>query len=132
MKTKTLKQTVEFDATPKEVYELLMDANKYESFAGEVSISREVRGEFEVFDGYCHGYNIQLIDGKKIVQAWNFAEEGWPEEHYSICTFVFEAIPNGTLMTFTQTELPKHAYEEVASGWYEFYWEPMKEVLAEK
>ena len=65
----------------------------------------------------------------KIVQAWHFAEDGWPEDHYSICTFTFESIENKTKLTFTQTEIPAHKAEELERGWNDYYWEPIKEYL---
>src|SRR5450432_1537043 len=104
MKTKSIKQTVTFTSTPGKVYDLIMDQKKHAAFTGsEVMMDTKADGKFSVFDGYCHGYNIELVEGKKIVQAWNFAEEGWPEDHFSICTFLFEAAANKTKLTFLQT-----------------------------
>ena len=77
MKTKSIRQTVTFDAKPIDVYNLIMDAEKHAAFTGsKVTMSKELNGKFSVFDGYCRGYNIELIPGKKIVQAWHFAEDG--------------------------------------------------------
>ena len=74
MKTKSIKQTVTFDAAPEMIYDLIMDQKKHAAFTGsKVTMSTKVKGKFNVFDGYCHGYNIELIEGKKIVQAWHFA-----------------------------------------------------------
>lgn len=127
MKTKTINQSATFKASPKEVYELLMDADKHGSLTGStVKMSKEVNGKFEAFDGYCHGYNIELDEGKKIVQAWHFQEDGWPDEHFSICTFNFEATGKGTRLIFTQTGVPAHKYEELKDGWKQYYWNPMK------
>ena len=131
MKTKTIKQTVTFAALPAQVYNLIMDAKKHGAFTGgKVTMSKKVKGEFKVFDGYCHGYNIELKEGKKIVQAWHFKEEGWPEDHFSICTFEFEKVPKGTKLTFTQSEIPEHKAESLHEGWKQYYWKPMKEHLA--
>jgi activator of HSP90 ATPase len=130
MKTKSIKQTVSFDASPLEVYNLIMDAKKHSAFSGSKAImSNKVNGEFSVFDGYCHGYNIELIAGKKIVQAWHFAEDGWPDDHFSVCTFLFEEKDKKTKLTFLQTEVPEHKVEDIKEGWKEYYWEAMKEFL---
>ena len=127
MKTKSIIQTITFNASPKEVYELLMDAKKHSSLTGStVKMSKKVNGKFEVFDGYCHGYNIELDEGKKIIQAWHFQEEGWPDDHFSICTFQFEATGKGTRLSFTQSGVPEHKYEELKDGWKQFYWKPMQ------
>lgn len=130
MKTKSIKQTVTFAAAPVEVYQLLMDPKKHAAFTGsKVSMSSKINGKFKVFDGYCHGYNIELIEGKKIVQAWHFAEDGWPDDHYSICTFKFEKAASKTRLSFLQTDIPEHKVESLKAGWKEFYWEPMKTFL---
>jgi activator of HSP90 ATPase len=127
METKTIKQNVTFEATPLEVYQLIMDPKKHGAFSGaKASISSKIKGKFEVFGGYIHGYNIELKEGEKIVQAWHFAEDGWPDEHYSICTFLFEASGNKTKLSFEQTDVPEHKAEELAGGWKQFYWQPMK------
>ena len=42
MKTKTIRQTVTFNAAPLEVYEMLMDSKKHKSLSGEeAKISRK-------------------------------------------------------------------------------------------
>ncbi|MBX7124116.1 MAG: SRPBCC domain-containing protein [Cyclobacteriaceae bacterium] len=133
MKTRTLRQTASFTATPKEVYDLLMDSRKHGKLVGgKVTMSRKAGGKFNVFDGYCHGYNIQLVEGKKIVQAWHFAEDGWPEDHFSTCTFTFQKSATGTRLTFVQQGIPDHLVESLKGGWKQYYWEPMKLQLSRK
>jgi activator of HSP90 ATPase len=130
MKTAMIKQSVTFNASPEEVYDLIMDSKKHSAFTGSKAImSKKANGKFKVFDGYCHGYNIELTEGKKIIQAWHFAEDGWPEDHYSICTFNFEKAPAGTKMSFLQTDVPEQNVEALKEGWKQFYWEPMKDFL---
>ena len=130
MKTKSIKQSVTFNSTPGIVYPLLMDQKKHAAFTSSaVIMSRKVNGQFSIFDGYCHGYNIELIEDKKIVQAWHFAEDGWPDDHFSTCTFLFESIGNKTKLTFLQTGVPAHKVEALKGGWKQFYWKPMKAYL---
>ncbi|MFN8285756.1 MAG: SRPBCC family protein [Chitinophagales bacterium] len=133
MKTKSIKQTISFNAAPIEVYELLMNAKKHAAFTGsKAKMSTQPNGKFEVWDGYCHGYNIELEEGKKIVQAWHFAEDGWPDDHYSICTFVFQKAPKGTKLSFTQTGIPEHKAKALKSGWKEYYWSLMTDYFKNK
>ena len=127
MKTKSINQTITFLASPDNVYQLLMDQEKHAAFTGaDAEISNDVDGKFCAYDNYCRGYNIELVPGKKIVQAWHFEEDGWPEDHYSICTFSF--VPDGdkTILHFEQTGVPEHKVEDLSGGWKEFYWEPME------
>jgi activator of HSP90 ATPase len=130
MNTKSIKQTIRFNASPDKVYQLLMDQNKHASFTGtKVVMSKEINGKFTVFDGYCHGYNIELVPARRIVQAWHFAEDGWPDDHYSTCTFLFEENGGKTKLVFLQTDVPEHKVEAIKDGWKEFYWDPMKNYL---
>lgn len=130
METKTIKQSVIFDAPAKKVYDLIMDQKKHGDFSGSnVVMSKKVNGRFDIFDGYCRGYNIELVEGETIVQAWHFQEEGWPLDHYSICTFQFKQEGDKTHLHFTQSGVPVHKVEELKSGWKKFYWNPMKTYL---
>lgn len=130
MKTGTIEQIIVFDAEPQAVYDMLMDAQKHAAFTGsEVEMSTEVGGKFVAFDGYVHGTNVELLPGKRIVQLWNFDEEGWPEDHFSTCVFEFERDGNKTTLHFRQTDIPAHKVEALTSGWFEYYWEPIKDEL---
>jgi activator of HSP90 ATPase len=128
METKTLKQTVTFKASPHDVYEALMDAKKHAAFTGgKAAISRKVGGKFNVFDGYAEGVNLELEQDKKIVQSWR--AEDWPEGHYSKATYIFTAAAGGTKLAFTQTDIPADQYDDIAQGWKDYYWGPMKKML---
>ena len=130
MKTKSINQTVTFDTTPERIYDLLMDQKKVAAFTGSnVTMSTKVNGKFNVFDGYCHGYNIELIAGKKIVQAWHFAEDGWPDDHFSVCSFEFDKVGNKTKLKFVQTDIPEHKVNSLKDGWKQFYWDAIKKYL---
>jgi len=66
LKTQGINQTIFFDAAPREVFDLLTNKARYEAFSGDkVEISTEIKGAFSAFSGYCTGYNIELIEGKK-------------------------------------------------------------------
>ena len=130
MKTKSIRQTVTFDASPEEIYALLMDQKKHSAITGtKVIMSTKVNGKFNIFDGYCHGFNIELIEGKRIVQAWHFTEDGWPESHFSICTFLLEKAGNKTKLNFLQTFVPEHKVDSLKEGWKKYYWDTMKAYL---
>ena len=128
MKTKTIRQTVTFKASPHEVYEALMDSKKHARFTGAAaSISREVGGKFTAYDGSLQGENLELVPDAKIVQTWR--SDDWPEGHYSRATFSLAKVEGGTRLTFTQTGVPEDFYEDVKQGWIDYYWEPMKRLL---
>ncbi len=128
METKNIRQSVTFKATPHQVYEAIMDSRKHARFTGsEVKMSRKVGGKFSVWGGEMVGVNLELVPDEKIVQSWRYSD--WPDGHYSKITFSLKAVPNGTRLTFTQTGIPEEFAEDIAQGWKDYYWGPMKEMM---
>ena len=83
METKTLQQTVTFKASPRQVYDMLMDSKKHQSLSGQpAKISRKVGGKFTAWGSHISGFNLALKPGQKIVQAWRAT--GWWPDHYSV------------------------------------------------
>ena len=130
LSTKTIEQTVTFDASPHDVYEALMDSEKHSQFTGAAaSISREVGGSITAYDGYISGINIQLIPDTRIVQSWRGNDEGWPPGHHSTATFTFEKAESGTRLTFVQSGVPEGTFDDIDQGWKDHYWAKMKPFL---
>jgi activator of HSP90 ATPase len=128
MKTKDIQQTIEFKATPHEVYETLMDTRRHTTFTqAAAAISRKVGGKIIAYDGYIEGTNIELVADEKIVQSWRASD--WPANYYSQVTFQLSKTENGTKLTFTQTGVPEEEYENIDEGWKEHYWTKMKKML---
>lgn len=129
MKTKTLKQVVQFKASPREIFEMLVDAKKHSRFTGSaVKISRKVGDAFSAYDGYIEGRNLEIVPGKKIVQSWRGSD--FPEGHYSVACFELKPKNGGTELTFTQNDVPAALFADIQKGWKDYYWEPMKQFLA--
>ena len=125
---KTIKQKVTFKASPHDVYELIMDAKKHSSFSGsKAKITKKIGDKFSAYDDYIEGTNLKLAPDKEIVQSWRGSD--WPQGHYSKARFLLKKSKDGTILEFTQTEVPAEQYEAIKSGWVEYYWEPMKEML---
>ena len=128
--TKTIEQSVTFNASPHDVYEALMDSEKHSRFTGaKARISREVGGEFSAYEGALSGTNLELVPDAKIVQSWRGSDEGWEPGHYSTATFSLEKIDGGTRLTFVQTGVPEKSFEDISEGWQTYYWAPMKQML---
>jgi len=128
MKTKTIRQSVRFKASPHEIYEMLMDSGKHAKLTGEKArISRKIGGKLTAYGGYIEGINLNLVPDRKIVQSWRGSD--WPQGHYSRATFSLKKIKNGTHLTFTQSGVPDQYYHDISQGWRDYYWKPMKEML---
>lgn len=115
--------------TPHQVFELWMDSTKHAAMTGgEAQISRQVGGTFQTFDGWASGKNLELVKDKKIVQTWR--GDDWPAGHFSTLTVQLIKAPTGTKLLFTQVDVPADKAKDVAKGWREYYWVPMKKILS--
>jgi len=125
MKTKTIRQAVEFPTAPHNVYETLMDSKKISQFSGEKAVvSRKAGGKFSVFGDWASGKNLELVADKKIVQSWRASD--WPEKVYSKVTFRLTKTKKGTKLAFTQTGVPSEMVRDIILGWKDYYWKPMR------
>lgn len=128
MKTRTIRQTVSFDASAHEVYEMLMDEKKHARFTGGAAhISRDVGGKFVTNDEYSSGTNLELVQDAKIVQTWRASD--WPDGHYSSLTIMLSQGAPPTNLSFVQTGVPADQYDEISKGWHDYYWNPLKALL---
>jgi activator of HSP90 ATPase len=126
MKTRTIRQTIVIHASAHDVYEMLMDERKHALFTGgSARISRDVGGTFVTNDGYSNGTNLELVQDTKIVQTWRASD--WPDDHYSTLTINLSQGSSGTKLSFIQTGVPSDQYDEISQGWYDYYWNPLKE-----
>ena len=128
MKTRNINQKVFFKASPKEVYDALMDSRKHARFTQDKArISPKVGGRFSAYSGYITGINLELVQGRKIVQIWRASN--WPEEHESRVTFNLKDHNGGTMLEFLHEDVPFDEYSSLKQGWTDFYWNPMKETF---
>ena len=93
----------------------------------KAEITKKVGTKFSIYGGDITGENLELVPDRKIVQTWRYND--WPEGHYSKATFLLEKSSSGTKLTFTQTDVPEDRYDDIAQGWKDYYWQPMKEML---
>lgn len=121
---KTIEHSVRLPASPAVVYDTLMDAGKHAAFTGEpAEISQEVGGAFSAYGGKIGGIHLELVPGKRIVQAWRPAN--FPEGVFTLVTYALAPEGSGTRLTFTQQAVPPSAFEHLDKGWAERYWKPL-------
>jgi uncharacterized protein YndB with AHSA1/START domain len=127
---KTIKQKVRFKAPPEAVYSLLADSAKRTRVTGlKADISRKVGGAFSADNGRVTGVNVDLVAGKRIVQAWRRAD--FPEGVYSMATFNLTRTPDGgTELVLTHRGVPKWLIDGTEENWRNDYWARMKAHLA--
>ena len=118
-------------ATPEEVYDTWMSSEGHSAMTGSpASISAEVGGDFEAWDGYIHGKNINLERGLLIVQYWRTSEFNDSEDD-SLIEINLKPVGDQTELTLRHSNLPPHGMQ-YKDGWVESYFEPMKEYFTNK
>jgi activator of HSP90 ATPase len=60
-----------------------------------------------------------------VVQEWTTTDwvEGYPASKLEL---TFREAPEGTEILMVHSNVPKEQADEIAEGWTEFYWEPLK------
>ncbi|MBI4019753.1 MAG: SRPBCC domain-containing protein [Candidatus Aenigmarchaeota archaeon] len=130
VKTKTIRQSVAFRASPHQVYEALMDSKKHSKFTGSRAVvSRRAGGKFTAYGGGLRGSNIELVPDRRIVQSWMCIMDNWPKGHYSKVTISLKETKTGTKLTLVHSGVPERHCNSIRKGWKDHYWTPMKKML---
>jgi activator of HSP90 ATPase len=115
----------EFGVSPSKLYNAWLNSEEHSGMTGGTAIvSDEVGGEFNAWDGYISGRNIELVKGEKILQTWRTTEFDTEAPDSSLC-ILFETTDVGARVTISHDNLPEDGmrYEQ---GWIDYYFEPMK------
>ncbi len=111
-------------ATPQRVFSAWLDAAEHTQMTGGKATD-EGDGRFTAWDAYITGRTVSSEPHSKIVQAWRTTEfpAGAPD---SLLTIDFEAVPEGTKMTFLHENIPAGQASAYRDGWKDHYFTPMK------
>ncbi len=128
----SIHQEVTIDASPAAIFGVLTSSADFTRMTGgrAAVISKEAGGAVSLFGGDIEARNIELVPGKRVVQAWR--SKAWPAGVYSIVTFAFAADGKGTKVTFDQAGHPAEAEPMLEGGWQQMYWGPMNAMLGGK
>jgi len=122
---KPVHQEISLPATPAEVYHAYLDSREHAKFTGQgARMSTRVGGAFTCGDESITGINVDLVPGKRIVQAWRLSY--WKEGVYSLVTFSLKKKGKGTLLTLDHLAIPSDERDEIDDGWETYYWTPMR------
>jgi len=126
----SIHQEVIFKATPQRVYAALTEAAQFSKMSdgAPADIASEPGGAFSCFGGMIGGRNVELLPGRRVVQAWRV--KMWEEGVYSIVRF--ELIPDGsgTRLILDHSGFPEDQGDHLAAGWKSNYWEPLDKYLS--
>jgi activator of HSP90 ATPase len=124
-KSITVHQEIDFNASPQQLYEALLNSKQFTEFSGRpAEINREVGGAFSLFKGHIIGRNLEFVPNQRIVQAWRVVT--WPEGAYSIVRFELKPQGSGTHVVFDHIGFPEGLHDHLAQGWEENYWSLLK------
>jgi uncharacterized protein YndB with AHSA1/START domain len=128
---KTIKHRVKFNASPATIYDILADSKKHQAVTGrKATISRKIGGTFSVSGNDVSGINVDLVPGRRIVQAWRHRK--FPEGIFSMAAVTLTPTTNGgTELVLTHRGVPKDLIPETELGWREQYWSRIKAYLAQ-
>ena len=116
-------------AKPEDVYNALTNLVMLEIWTGEPAEMEEVPGtDFSLWDGSICGKNLEFVKNQLIVQEWYFGEEG---KEASIVTIRLHPDKGGTSMEVKHTNIPDEAYDNIAEGWQEDYFDALNQLFEE-
>ncbi|TYI86912.1 hypothetical protein E1A91_D04G100000v1 [Gossypium mustelinum] len=133
---KTITMSEKFNCRAKDMYEILMDENRWKGFTqSNARISKEVGGQFSIFDGSVTGINLELQEGKLIAQRWRFGS--WPDGIDSTVRLVFnEPEPGVTIIKLTHLDVPEEdrygnatVVENTERGWRDLIFNKIRAVF---
>ncbi|KAB2086966.1 hypothetical protein ES319_A04G071600v1 [Gossypium barbadense] len=133
---KTITMSEKFNCRAKDMYEILMDENRWKGFSqSNARISKEVGGQFSIFDGSVTGINLELEEGKLIAQRWRFGS--WSDGIDSTVRLVFnEPEPGVTVIKLTHSDVPEEdrygnatVVENTERGWRDLIFNKIRAVF---
>ncbi|HEV2350270.1 MAG TPA: SRPBCC domain-containing protein [Terriglobia bacterium] len=125
----TIQQTVDFPATPEQLFEIYMDSKKHsEATLAKATVSRKVGGKFTAFDGMLGGRNLIVAPNQLIVQAWRATH--WKKtDPDSILVLKFSKTKSGGRVELLHANVPEYDFLGVKKGWPHYYWKPWRVYL---
>ncbi|GAU44702.1 hypothetical protein TSUD_24650 [Trifolium subterraneum] len=140
---KTISLNEKFNCRAKDLFEIMMDENRWKGFTqSNARISKEVGGEISIFDGSVTGANLELVEGKLIVQRWRFeaalaAFDCKDRDATTTVRIVFEEPESGvTVVKLTHTDVPEEdrygnatVVENTERGWRDLIFQRIRNFL---
>ena len=119
-------------ATAEKIYNVWLEGRKHGEMTGSKATGYAKVGKaFTAWDGYISGKNIELVNDKRIVQAWRSTEfaENAPDSKLEV---ILKKVKGGTEVTLNHSEIPEGQAAGYKKGWIDFYFKPMTKYFVEK
>jgi activator of HSP90 ATPase len=126
---KTIKKVYKISSPVDRVWQALVDPAVIAEWGGGPSkMDSNVGKDFELWNGDIYGKNIEVISESKLVQEWFGGDWAKP----SIVTFTLKKDNSDTILELEQFDVPDDEFEDIESGWDDYYIGPMKQMLEKK
>ncbi len=126
--TLKIKQSIAIKSSPKTIYAALISSNIFGRVTeAPAEIDAREGGIFSCFGGQITGRFIELLENKRIVQAWRVGI--WDEGVFSVVRFELTKSGNSTIINLEHNGFPDEMAEHLETGWHKMYWEPLKKYL---
>ena len=114
-----------FRATPDVIYNAWLSSDGHTGMTGSTANASDTVGEeFDAWDGYITGKNLELTATSRILQNWRTSEFEDSDED-SILEILLESQEEYTLVTIRHSNLPEHGMQ-YQQGWIDSYFVPMQ------
>ena len=122
---KKLKQVYIIDAATQDVWNALVDPKIITDWGAGPALMSDKKEKFSLWGGDIYGTNTDIKKGHKLVQDWYAGD--WAEPSRVVFELVSE--DDKTKVTLTHTNIPDDEFEGIKSGWKDYYFGPMIELL---
>ncbi len=124
----TIQKTYEMNATPKEVFDALINPDLIQIWSGdEAKMDANVGGTFSLWGGQMFGTNLEVVPNKKLVQEWSYDQWKLPSK----VTFTIKTKGKKTIVDLLHENVPEKSVNSIADGWDAFYLGAMQEMFEE-
>lgn len=123
--TESIKFSFDLPVSPERVYRAWLNSHEHSQFTGSPArIEPKEGGTYTAFNGDVRGENLVLTPFSHIVQTWRTTEfaDSEPDSQIDI---KLEPTCLGTLMTLSQTGVPRNQSAEFLEAWENNYFRPL-------
>lgn len=113
-------------ARPERIYAAWMNSEEHSAFTGDAaSVEAVPGGPHSSFGGYARGVNIELHEGRRIVQTWRTTQfpNDSPDSRLEV---TLEETVGGTMLTIFHSDIPAGQSTSYRQGWEKYYLEALK------
>jgi activator of HSP90 ATPase len=125
----SLSYKIDYKASPKRIYEALLDPGKFAAFTGlPAEIDAKEGGWCSLFGGLIVARNVELVGDQRVVQAWRPAH--WKPGVFSIVRFEMISRGAGSTLTIDHAGFAEGLADGLDQGWHAHYIDGLEKYFA--